>query len=568
MSAAADPRQRWLHGPASDLLLGCGLGYALVALLFAVPAVEMGVEPWIFLGASLIGHLTNTPHYGATILRVYESGEDRRRYTFFAVHASVALALLCIAGLHVAALGSILITVYVTWSPWHFAGQNYGLALMFLRRRGVAVDSTLKRLLYSSFLLSFVLAILILHRESGAISLAPVPELGLGAYRFIALGLPAAFANPAFVAVGAAYLGVLALAFVRLRREATLGDLVPAIALVATQAVWFSIPALLRFRGSFTPGNIVLTAFGIAVGHSLQYLWVTSYYAKQGERRERLGPYLGKTLLAGWAVVIFPTLLFAPALLGTVPFNAGLSALVFSVVNLHHFVLDGAIWKLRDGRVARILLRAPEAAPAGPRAGRRGWLRPLLGAAGAVSFGVAAVYAWELEFGVTRPRAVEDLARMELAAQRLDRIGREDHDLHRELGEIMARRTWSEARERGLPVAQANFEGAEHHYRRSLAIYPSAEAWLGLGNLRLALGNRAAAHEAYDAALALQPRHARTLNRLGELWLAEGELARARAALDRAARLAPRDKRIRSALAKLAEAEGRKGRGPATRSAP
>ena len=34
--------------------------------------------------------------------------------------------------------------------------------------------------------------------------------------------------------------------------------------------------------------------------------------------------------------------------------------LVASVVNLHHFVLDGAIWKLRDGRVARVLLRTAE----------------------------------------------------------------------------------------------------------------------------------------------------------------------------------------------------------------
>jgi hypothetical protein len=35
----------------------------------------------------------------------------------------------------------------------------------------------------------------------------------------------------------------------------------------------------------------------------------------------------------------------------------GLGLLTASIVNLHHFVLDGAIWTLRDGRVARMLLR-------------------------------------------------------------------------------------------------------------------------------------------------------------------------------------------------------------------
>jgi hypothetical protein len=41
--------------------------------------------------------------------------------------------------------------------------------------------------------------------------------------------------------------------------------------------------------------------------------------------------------------------------LSPVPFDTGLLLLVNAAVNLHHFVLDGAIWKLRDGTVARIL---------------------------------------------------------------------------------------------------------------------------------------------------------------------------------------------------------------------
>ena len=62
-------------------------------------------------------------------------------------------------------------------------------------------------------------------------------------------------------------------------------------------------------------------------------------------------------MLAGAAIWTAPVLLLAPGVFGRVPYDLGLSALVAAAVNLHHFVLDGAIWKLRDGRVARIPLR-------------------------------------------------------------------------------------------------------------------------------------------------------------------------------------------------------------------
>ena len=37
------------------------------------------------------------------------------------------------------------------------------------------------------------------------------------------------------------------------------------------------------------------------------------------------------------------------------------SFLIFTaLVNIHHFILDGAIWKLRDGRIASLLLNSRE----------------------------------------------------------------------------------------------------------------------------------------------------------------------------------------------------------------
>ena len=83
---------RWLHGPASDLLLGCGLGYILTIplLLLLTDGTQLGGWPTL-LGISL-SLLVSGPHYGATIRRVYNESTDRRRYKFFALHLTVFLA--------------------------------------------------------------------------------------------------------------------------------------------------------------------------------------------------------------------------------------------------------------------------------------------------------------------------------------------------------------------------------------------------------------------------------------------------------------------------------------------
>ena len=72
--------------------------------------------------------------------------------------------------------------------------------------------------------------------------------------------------------------------------------------------------------------------------------------------------------------------LFAPDQVGGLSYDGGLALLVASVVNLHHFVLDGVIWKLRNMRIASVLIRKtrdePGAqAPIGPTSS---WLRPVV----------------------------------------------------------------------------------------------------------------------------------------------------------------------------------------------
>jgi tetratricopeptide (TPR) repeat protein len=505
--AAIAPSRRWLFGPVPDLLLGCGIGYAFLfaAMSFAGPELRWAVP---FGLAPLVALVSGTPHYGATLLRVYERRADRRAYALFTVWATLAVAAAFVWGLHDVFVGSVILTIYLTWSPWHYTGQNYGISLMFLGRRGVRPDPATKRWIYVSFVLSFVLTILAIHVAAPSADYAPLQYQG-GQYVLLPLGIPTGVQRWLFVAVGAAYLVATAGAAFRLLRTASARDLAPTFLVMATQALWFSVPVVARqvqiFQG-VEPLSTQYAAYAflwIATGHSLQYLWVTTYYARAGAAWSGYPRYFGACLLAGAAIWALPALLFAPGLLASVPYDVGLGVLVAAAVNLHHFILDGAIWKLRDGKVARVLIRASGEEADATATARGPWLRRAIFAAGAVSVAVLLGTTLEEEFGFRRAIARGDAARAELALARLERVGRDSPSLRVALA-ILAAQKGDEAE------ARAQLE-------RSLALRPTPEAWRTIGWLHERAGESARAIAPYREALKLAPDFAPAANNLA--WL-------------------------------------------------
>jgi hypothetical protein len=545
-SIAAPGSRRWLFGPGPDLVLGCGLGYTAVLIGLCVFGGDVRTQLGIN-GIALLTLLIGAPHYGATLLRVYERREDRRAYTFFAVYATVALAVAFALGTRSLWFGSLLLTLYLTWSPWHYTGQNYGLAVMFLRRRGIPLDPSTKRLVYASFLFSFVLTFTVMHMERPAAPYAPTLYEG---YQMMALGIPSAVAEAAIPVLATGWLGCGLWAAIRLRGGGSWGDLAPSALLALTQGLWFSVPVLLRHYGllgnldPFTPQHASYYFFFAALGHSIQYCWVTSYYARSAPGYHGLAPYLLRALLAGTAIWTVPALLFAPGVLGRIPFEAGLGALVAAVVNLHHFVLDGAIWKLRDSRIARVLIRSDTSPVPGMAPARAGGFRlaPVVWAVGAASLAIVLVAAWEQEFGVRRALERGDAARGSEAARRLAWIGRESPYLELRLASLMTGR--------GDPTA------ALRHLRRSIEIHPTPEAWLASADLYERAGALDAADAALAEALALRPEQPGLAYRAGQLALRRGDTARARTLLERAVALEPDRKLYRLALERVGARAG------------
>ncbi len=534
MSAPAS--RRWLFGPTPDLLFGCGLVYAAVFVALSV-AGDAFRSVFPFALAIIPINLISSAHYGATALRAYERADDRRKYATFTVWTTLLLGVAFVTGLRWEIAGSWFITTYLTWSPWHYAGQNFGIAMTFLRRRGVNVTPRARSLLHLSFVTSFVLALLALHGQEPTALYAP-NQLHGGVYSFVALGplfgVPVALSNVLFLSVGVVYLGATGGAVACLLGGGRLRDLAPTLVLIFTQALWFSVPALSRHFGvldGLEPLGIAQAYYAflwIGAGHALQYVWITAYFAKAQGRSRNHGVFVVRALLAGTALWGVPALLFAPGLLGRIPYDEGLATMVAALVNLHHFVLDGVIWKLRDGRVARFLLgargAAGEAPPARPfpvslRAGL--WI-------GGVALFVLSVGSFVVpEFAFRKPLDRGDLATAEQADAWLEAVGQSSADRRLQLGQ------------HALTIG--DLERAERHLRRSLDLRPKAWAWVGLGDVLARREQWVRADEAYRAALQIEPHHAVATFHAGVTQLRMGRVDDARATLTAAWQLAAPD---------------------------
>lgn len=547
----------WLYGPVPDLVFGCGLGSMAVMAVLAFWGTSLSA----LVPASLLVMVFSLPHYGATLLRVYELPEDRHKYSFFAIWCTLAIAASLFLGLRYAFLGSLILTLYLTWSPWHYTGQNYGIFLIILARRGVAVSPTAKRLVHASFTLSYALAFLAIHGFERSSNYAPVSYSGT-IFQLIPLGIPAAISTPLIYATAIAYLGSLVGAVVLLRRAGSLAQIAPGLVVFGTQALWFSVPVLARYWGSEGATQAlagVYSAYGflwIAAAHSVQYLWVTTYYATSRPARSSAADasasasdpsrppsrprYLASVCFAGFAIWTIPVLIFAPGAFGSLPHESGLALLVAATVNLHHFVLDGVVWKLRDGRVAQILLRSggPTTAAAGGSVPRRGvsWASRSLWATGAACVALGLFATWEEDVGFRRALIAGDTLRAGTAVERLALLGRDGPKRRTLLGRHLAK--------------NGNYRAARGQFERSLVLHPTSESWRAMAMLHEQSARWGPAARAREAALALDPRDPANHYQLGLAWLAAGQPARAVEALEAAAELAPEQKMVAVSLSR------------------
>ena len=326
------------------MLIGCG-AWSAPLLLLAFYAPNTFSRAWA-VAFYFLALLFNYPHFMATVYRAYHTHTEFQKYRIFTVHVALLLALAGVIAHVWFPLLPWIFTLYICWSPWHYTGQNFGLLMMFARRSGLAPTSAERTAIHLSFIASFLLLMLSFHTGSSHDPL------------ILSLGLPAKFTLPARAVMALFFVAATGWALFSLARRSSLRAILAPLTLAATQFLWFLLPALFElFSGREVPQTRYSSGI-LAVLHSAQYLWITSYY--QGREARAAGNVQWKfsrylvTLVAGGIALFIP----GPWIVSRV-FHADFAAsfLTFTaLVNIHHFLLDGALWKLRDSRVAALLL--------------------------------------------------------------------------------------------------------------------------------------------------------------------------------------------------------------------
>jgi tetratricopeptide (TPR) repeat protein len=373
-------RTAWIARPWIDLIVGCG-GWSLPLLAVAYALSGDAARQWS--GAFyMLALVANYPHYMATVYRAYGRA-DRSAHQRWTVYGTAALALLGVAAHLDVRLLPWLFTAYVMWSPWHYTGQNFGLLMMFVRRAHLQVEEATRRRLHVAFVASYVMLL-------ASFNEGPSPDPLV-----LSLGLPADAARAVAVAAGLVFVTVGLMGFWPLWKQAPARALLAPAVLYLSQALWFVAPtALASLTGLAVPQTRYSSGI-LAVMHSLQYLWITQYFARREQGAGWSAQRYWLTLGAGGMALFLPVP-WITSYVGHVDFTASM-LIVTAIVNLHHFMIDGVVWKLRDARVARTLTTAPaervESAESGQPA-QPVFKRLAAGAAVAALVGLAAVDQW------------------------------------------------------------------------------------------------------------------------------------------------------------------------------
>jgi tetratricopeptide (TPR) repeat protein len=342
--SAARPATPWIYGPWLDLIVGCG-AWSAPLLGGALLLTQTHTHAWV-VAFYLLALAFNYPHFMATVYRAYHTRADFEKYKIFTLHITLLLVLtgvLLRASYH---LFPWVFTLYILWSPWHYTGQNFGLLMMFARRRGLDVTRPERRSIRAAFVASYLM--LLASFETGG-STDPL---------ILSLGLGAKYTLPARLVLGGAFALFIFLGFRRLVQRAGVRSLAAPLTLALTQFIWFVVPTLLELHAQYQIPQTRYSSGILAILHSAQYIWITSYYQQRearaaGQTGWRMTGYL-LTLVAGGIALFIPGPWIVSRLLH---YDFTTSFLIFTaVVNIHHFILDGALWKLRDSRISALLV--------------------------------------------------------------------------------------------------------------------------------------------------------------------------------------------------------------------
>ena len=437
----------FVNGPVDFALVG-GLSIALYILVHVLygshdprldPNVRTATDPVVRLAQAFLW-ICNWPHFASTSYRLYHSRDNIKQYPLTAL----MIPWLVLAGvfgsiLYPDSIAPVFILTFMLWSPYHFSGQTMGVTLIYARRAGFAIGKT-ERLALSTFVFGTYLFTTMDSHVKGN-TLPPyfgIPVLSLGLPMWLAM-----VSEALMYFAGIVFLLCVIRWCIQNRRIVPVIVLLPAVA----QFFWFvssrSWPTFTEFVPFFHSMQYLLIAWSMQLKEKLDLetqkpraprssvgwaLWgaatlgsaVMMFYflpwpdslqplARVALTAAAFGLYAAASILLNRTAikpsrhyVLFETLrwfemnVFFGALLFYV-FPLALSryggvkvglalGVTAAAVQIHHFFVDGVIWKLKRKTVSSpLMVNIDDMLYPSPSPNREGVPVPTLAGVGAMA---------------------------------------------------------------------------------------------------------------------------------------------------------------------------------------
>lgn len=346
----------YIAAPALDFWLTGGISVVVMALLLLVYAFS---EPSaanmtaVISQAIVLQAVINWPHFMGAYALLYRPLQNIKKYPFSTLFVPMALLVCLVVALISAPVSGaadwgvnqdiayILWLVAAFYLAWHYTGQAWGMMATFSRLSGLVLSTWQRLLLRSGLRL-----LLIWHVVWGAQDL---PATWLGTIKFY---IPLLLQCLTIVCVLSFVVGLVIWCTIR----SQLGRWPDRRVLVAWLAIYLWYWVLLLM-----PAAYVL----VQLSHALQYLaFPLRMQVNQAAIAANMSPlpakqrssFLGMTIgyyfalvCAGVLVFYLPMVLFP----GEQPY--GLAVMLASIVSIHHYFVDGCIWKISHPEVRRSL---------------------------------------------------------------------------------------------------------------------------------------------------------------------------------------------------------------------
>jgi hypothetical protein len=298
--------------------------------------------------AGVLTWICNNPHFAATTYKLYKSKENRQQFPFTTyVIPFVVLAAVFASIAFPRTIAPFLVKFFFIWSPFHFCGQSFGISMLYAKRGGFKIGNferqALKIFIYSSF-------IGVLFRVDSYIQTEKHYNI-----EYLALNVPEWFYDISLIVM---IISGFCLLYSILKHKKEKGKAVPKIVFLPalTHLVWF-------IGGAESDGFNTLVPFF----HSAQYLFIA--WAMQTkdvvEKAKAKLIFADKPFVAKKTILWFLTnCIIGAAMFEVLPliFPAAsidpmiTMGIVIVGVQIHHFFVDGVIWKLKSQHTTSPLL--------------------------------------------------------------------------------------------------------------------------------------------------------------------------------------------------------------------